>query len=739
MKNITKVPIYFFVLLVICVNFIPLASASPFLEYYSGSIDDDNSGSSSGNSNGKINPEETIEITVKIENNGNTDVSGVTGELRLKKSNPHVTIIDDDASYGTIESTERKEGTFVFHVSDVKENSIYESISFEVILTDSSGNTWTDSFTKYVDFPSITVPTTETSTFEPTDTDTHDSNTQTTTTTITSESTDSDAFDPTVTEISDSDDSNLNPYFPLDVGRQWTYVWFNDKYHPEEITEILEVTSMSGYYSNIKASSSTGASGDFQISNSGGELMWTNYHCRGYNPFPEPMYMIPYYMHDLDYFLNQQLSVGESWSGTSYGFTQTSKVISEESITVQAGTYNTLKIETIYDTSNDYISGIRYMWFAKDVGLVKFAYYHDDGSTTVGQLKLEGIEIYNIPPSKYIIDGYSNDWSSIEPVVTDQKGDGVSGVSGTDIKAVYADSDENYLYLMMELWDGPTNPHINEEPMFDGDYIGRYRFKLISIEDEDILIILYPYFEYSQDSDKPHYYYELEIRKYPSHEILYSSYNYDSYIDGNQNFIYTGEDVIEIQIPLDVIEIPDFLNIQGGVNVLHALDANHDDFSDRTDYYDEHLSLLFQISDFKNLSDLIIKLQNAQDPLSRYFINQFSKDTLRLLDEYNGQGTPSEALQKTLVDELNRILQSGNLYDEQRFENVELSDELLKLIEDNPQGQDLIELNRLLLEEAYPQEIETHRQKVDKKIPGFSFTVLSIALILVVLIRRKNQ
>jgi len=110
---------------VICINFISIASASPFLEYYSSSIDDDNLGSSSGNSNGRINPEETIEISITIENNGNNDVSGVTGQLRLKKSNPYVTIIADDASYGTIGSVERKTGTFVFYVSDVQKNSIY--------------------------------------------------------------------------------------------------------------------------------------------------------------------------------------------------------------------------------------------------------------------------------------------------------------------------------------------------------------------------------------------------------------------------------------------------------------------------------------------------------------------------------------------------------------------------------------------------------------------------------------
>ena len=124
-------------------------------------------------------------------------------------------------------------------------------------------------------------------------------------------------------------------------------------------------------------------------------------------------------------------------------------------------------------------------------------------------------------------------------------------------------------------------------------------------------------------------------------------------------------------------------------------------------------------------------MQNAQDPLSQYLRDQFSEDTLRLLDEYNRQDTPSEALRRALVDELNRILKSGSLYDEQMFENIELSDELLELIEDNPQGQDLIELNRLLLEEAYPQEIEKYKIKTSEHIPGFMGFSLIISILFI--------
>src|SRR4030095_15568741 len=77
----------------------------------------------------------------------------------------------------------------------------------------------------------------------------------------------------------------------------------------------------------------------------------------------------------------------------------------------------------------------------------------------------------------------------------------------------------------------------------------------------------------------------------------------------------------------------------------------------------------------------------------------------RLLEEYNGSDPPPESLQRLLIDELNRLLEGSGLFDEQRFAQVRLTDETRRLIAQNPTRENLIRLNRLLLEEAYPHEI----------------------------------
>jgi hypothetical protein len=124
--------------------------------------------------------------------------------------------------------------------------------------------------------------------------------------------------------------------------------------------------------------------------------------------------------------------------------------------------------------------------------------------------------------------------------------------------------------------------------------------------------------------------------------------------------------------------------------------------------YDRSLSqpterLLFSEDAFKNLIGLARKLRHPQDPISQHLRDQFSEETRQLLEDYGDSDPLPEVLQNALIDELNRLLEGESLYHSERFE--EIPADLRRLIEQNPQGWDLIRLNRLLLEQAYPDEI----------------------------------
>ncbi|MFZ3060102.1 MAG: hypothetical protein WA102_10240 [Candidatus Methanoperedens sp.] len=55
-----------------------------------------------------------------------------------------------------------------------------------------------------------------------------------------------------------------------------------------------------------------------------------------------------------------------------------------------------------------------------------------------------------------VIDGNPSDWVGIEPIMTDPKGDSSANVQGSDMKSLYAFNDDDYLYLMLELYSNPN-------------------------------------------------------------------------------------------------------------------------------------------------------------------------------------------------------------------------------------------------------------------------------------------
>ena len=120
-----------------------------------------------------------------------------------------------------------------------------------------------------------------------------------------------------------------------------------------------------------------------------------------------------------------------------------------------------------------------------------------------------------------------------------------------------------------------------------------------------------------------------------------------------------------------------------------------------------------RLRDLKDPACLAAKLRDAQDPVSRHLRGLLSERTGELLEEHPGVGPPSEDLREALIGDLDRLVQGASLYDEGRFEHVALTEEVSRLIRQDPQGEALVRLNRALLEAAYPQEIATSRKPGD--------------------------
>jgi hypothetical protein len=74
-------------------------------------------------------------------------------------------------------------------------------------------------------------------------------------------------------------------------------------------------------------------------------------------------------------------------------------------------------------------------------------------------------------------------------------------------------------------------------------------------------------------------------------------------------------------------------------------------------------------------------------------------------------------VQDALVEEFTRMIEGPLIYDTARFEGVPLTDEVRRLLEAPPPAEEGFRLNRILLELAYPQEINRTRRAATPLVP----------------------
>ena len=113
----------------------------------------------------------------------------------------------------------------------------------------------------------------------------------------------------------------------------------------------------------------------------------------------------------------------------------------------------------------------------------------------------------------------------------------------------------------------------------------------------------------------------------------------------------------------------------------------------------------FHMLEVRDPAGLASKLREPQDPISRFIASQLSPKTVAILEKSRAYGTPPAELRHELVNALNHLLPRPDLYREERFAGVSLPDEVRQRLTRLPHGDQLVRLNRALLESAYPQEL----------------------------------
>jgi hypothetical protein len=112
----------------------------------------------------------------------------------------------------------------------------------------------------------------------------------------------------------------------------------------------------------------------------------------------------------------------------------------------------------------------------------------------------------------------------------------------------------------------------------------------------------------------------------------------------------------------------------------------------------------FHGDDVKDWKGLVTAL--GAGPVSNYLRSRFPSSTNALLLAYDGT-EPSAPLRDAVLSGLNQALPDDQLFDSQRFKDIELPKEALASLAMGAQGAKLVRVNRLLLEAAYPRQIAT--------------------------------
>jgi hypothetical protein len=105
----------------------------------------------------------------------------------------------------------------------------------------------------------------------------------------------------------------------------------------------------------------------------------------------------------------------------------------------------------------------------------------------------------------------------------------------------------------------------------------------------------------------------------------------------------------------------------------------------------ENSATLLSTAGITDPAAFIAKLANGADPIS-VFLRGRMQDS-------------AETNLPALVKALNQVISGPSIYQPARFDRINLRRETRQLVEQNPSGQQLARLNKLLLEDAYPQEL----------------------------------
>jgi tetratricopeptide (TPR) repeat protein len=113
----------------------------------------------------------------------------------------------------------------------------------------------------------------------------------------------------------------------------------------------------------------------------------------------------------------------------------------------------------------------------------------------------------------------------------------------------------------------------------------------------------------------------------------------------------------------------------------------------------------FSGAEIQDLPGVVERWRQHADPVSDFLWRGLSSPQQSLLRDYQTPASNSSQALEAIVQALNKVIGGTNLYEPGRFQSVSLRPAAVALLQQNPKGANLSQLNRLLLEDAYPHEL----------------------------------
>ena len=109
-------------------------------------------------------------------------------------------------------------------------------------------------------------------------------------------------------------------------------------------------------------------------------------------------------------------------------------------------------------------------------------------------------------------------------------------------------------------------------------------------------------------------------------------------------------------------------------------------------------------ADIQDPAALAGKLKSGSDGVSKFIWSQLSPNTQQVVTDF-AAGQPAGPVKQALADDINTLMASQQLYDPKRFAGITVPPNVIKLITPDLRDAQRLQVNRILLQDAYPAAI----------------------------------